>query len=394
MEFFHQRINKRKIGNNELGERIDIKEVREVQEEVIKKLTSEEAINTIKKLLVETKDITGPKGGTIRYKGASIQNYLTRFFLSMHLVGAQKIQQSPVEIEREIKAAFVSEKDNIEVWISGAKMEAKVINDIFSKNKSTPHLIGLNNLVDAMHAIDFFEEFTDSKTGDRILNLVQVKKMNDINKNFTNGSPEVIKDFAKMRDFLNTQEPLVSEHLKQNEISLDENFKEIMNIIDDEQKVKIFYEEKGFDYLEALIEFEDSFNKEIEKKEINTDLLPGVGEENFSAEMVSFFEEKLIDSAKKMNEKPLAFASMLQGLYYKRFFTKDFSEYDPEKNKKLDYFFRWLREWTNKKQIEFSELTKKYTSLRKKYDKIYGVYHIEPGSDNFRTDPLIITQSL
>ncbi len=376
LHFFHERINKRKGSQNGLGEQIDQKDLKNIDQEFIpvNNLTALNAINTVNQLLSEVKDIEGERSGTIAYKKASVQNYLTKFLVSLFLAPPSSLSSTRAEIQRSIRSGF---PDSLETkkWIDGATTEALVIENILKSNPE--HIIGLNNLTDAMYAIDFFEEIPDQK----ILRLVQVKTESEYNKNYTLSSPDVQNVFKRQLSFLKKQSPLQEKFCKQNEIPIDEYLSTKINTTNYEF-VEDNYKKDGNEYLEFLMQIEYDLSDYVNSKKIELNYnLEEVIIENieYPEDVNNRLESFLFESSKKKQKDAIVFAQLLYHFYTHRLFEQELSDYAPRNNKTLDYFYIWLRSWIKNHSEDMEKVT---NTIKNQYNEVHLVYHIQPAVGN------------
>jgi hypothetical protein len=371
-EFLHPRINKRKIGNSVFNLAIlDQNQIKDIEQELPTKISSETILKNINELF-KVQDIAGEKGGIIQYQKASVQNYLTKVFVSSNMeIGRDSSKE---EKERIIRGGFEGKSADVKNWVNGAKIEAKVITNILKENAKrieNKHLIGLNNLTDAMYKIDFFEEIPEEKT----LRLVQVKTLNKDNKYFTKQSKEVQDIFNGQRLFLTEQKEYLHKYFNQNQITFDDAMK-----IEDSnnEDLREYYEQFKEKYLDSVINIESKISQFINLQEKNSD------NSNVNNDLVGYFYEVLEKESKGFAETTLSFAYEINNFYRLGYFREDFEEFSPENEGSIQLFFNWLTAWLKSKQDKMIQI------LEKKYNQIDLVYHAE----NLDGEVLSITETV
>ena len=374
-EFLHPRINKRKDSNSVFNPAIlDQKEINNLSNELLNKLDSNTVINHVYELF-KIENIAGIKGGIITYREATIQNYLTKVFLSLYYIDSKTMKETKLEFTNKVKGGFKDKSEDVESWVRGAEIEAQVIYKILKKNKqlgsNLEHKIGCNNLTDAMYKIDFFEEIPEEKT----LRLVQVKTLNKDNKYFTKQSKEVQDIFNGQRLFLTEQKEYLHKYFNQNQITFDDAMK-----IEDSnnEDLREYYEQFKEKYLDSVINIESKISQFINLQEKNSD------NSNVNNDLVGYFYEVLEKESKGFAETTLSFAYEINNFYRLGYFREDFEEFSPENEGSIQLFFNWLTVWLKSKQDKMIQI------LEKKYNQIDLVYHAE----NLDGEVLSITETV
>lgn len=374
-EFLHPRINKRKIGNSVFNPAIlDQNQIKDIEQELPTKISSETTLKNINELF-KIQDITGETGGTIQYQKASVQNYLTKVFLSLYYTGPQTMNETKERFTRNVKGGFEDKSEEVKSWVEGAKIEAQVIYKILQKNKQSSinieHKIGCNNLTDAMYAIDFFEEIPEEKK----LRLVQVKTLNNTNRSYDKNSLEVKNIFDRQKKFLYDQKEYLNKYFNQNQITFDDAMK-----IEDSnnEDLREYYEQFKEKYLDSVINIESKISQFINLQEKNSD------NSNVNNDLVGYFYEVLEKESKGFAETTLSFAYEINNFYRLGYFREDFEEFSPENEGSIQLFFNWLTVWLKSKQDKMIQI------LEKKYNQIDLVYHAE----NLDGEVLSITETV
>lgn len=368
--FAHNRINKQKVGDSKFNPDIlDRGYVGSIEDILPKKFEAQKFIDQIELFFKTGHDIKTDKG-TVRYNKARIQNYLTNIFVGLKFAHPNDIQNSPAFIERAIRGGFENKSEEVKSWVDGAKSEANVIIDILSKNKSTQktgiaipeqNIVGVNNILDAMYAIDFCHVTPDNE-----LRIVQVKTMNKKNKFFNHSSQEVNEVFDKQMNFLTKQKDLIPIYLHKNEISfnnviIDTEELSIGGQADQEglEKVRQIYEQAKEGYIDCLFNVEYELLQPLENKSL---------EEKYK----EIFEALLKPQSVELGVSPTEYANKMTVFYFLKFFQGDFDEYTPDRKSKIGSFFSWLETLVKERQTKTIDL------LENVFDKITLVYHIEP----------------
>jgi hypothetical protein len=374
-EFLHPRINKRKIGNSVFNPAtLDQNQIKDIQQELSTKINSETTLKNINELF-KVQDITGETGGTIQYQKASVQNHLTKVFLSLYYTGPQTMNETKERFTRNVKGGFEDKSEEVKSWVEGAKIEAQVIYKILQKNKqpttNIEHKIGCNNLTDAMYAIDFFEEIPEEKT----LRLVQVKTLNNTNRSYDKNSLEVKNIFDRQKRFLYDQKEYLNKYFNQNQITFDDAMK--VGVLSNES-LREYYEQSKEKYLDSVMNIESKVSQFINLQEKDS------SHSNVNNDLTDYFYEVLEKESQGFAETALSFAYEIESFYELGFLKEDFEEFSPENEGVIQLFFTWLEGWLENKQAKMIQI------LEKKYDKIDLVYHAE----NLDGEVLSITETV
>lgn len=374
-DFLHPRINKRKIGDSVFNPAIlDQNQIKDIQQELLTKISSEATLKNINELF-KIQDITGETGGRIQYQKASVQNYLTKVFLSLYYIKPQTMNETKELFTRNIKGGFEDKSEEVKSWVDGAKIEAQVIYKILEKNKqfgsNIEHKIGCNNLTDAMYAIDFFEDIPEEKT----LRLVQVKTLNNTNRNYDRNSLEVKNIFDRQKKFLYDQKEYLQKYFNQNQISFDDVKKSGLS---NNENLREYYEQYKEKYLDSVMTIESKISQFINLQKIDTN------QSNLNNDLIDYFYEILGKESEHFQESTLSFAYELNSFYRFGYFKQDFEEFSPDNDGLVKLFFNWLIEWLRSKQEKMIKV------LEREYDQIDLVYHAE----DLTGEKLIITETV